>query len=63
MEKISTPTIEDVTVPDNLKEMMKAKEIDEEEPSERVISNLLNYSKVLSVRKSIYLDQIELILN
>jgi len=35
----------------------------EQEPSQNTINNILNYSKALSIRKSRYLENVEMILN
>lgn len=64
MDKFSTP-INEVSLSEDLKELLSGQDKLEEieGPSQRVISNILNYSKVLSVRKSKYLTQLEFILN
>jgi len=62
MNKIST-TKKIVTSPNNMKEQADTLNEFPYEPGNTVISNILNYSKALSIRKSKNLEHFEMVLN
>jgi len=63
MNKTSTP--EKIIEPANLKmnEVLDNENKFPFQPGDNVISNILNYSKALSIRKSKSLEHIEMVLN